>query len=63
MNLCPDEVETFRPDQLAHFEHLLRSWYGWELGKTGFIMPTDEQRQWIRGRVMKAVRATLRNKP
>lgn len=63
MNLVPDEVETLRPDQLTYFEHLLLSWYGWELGKTGFIMPTNEQRAWIRGRLMKAYRATVRNRP
>lgn len=59
----PDEVETFRPDQRAYFAHLLLSWYGWRLGRTAFITPTEEQRAWVRARLMKAIKATLRNRP
>lgn len=56
-------IETFRPEQMAYFEKCLRDWYDWHWGKTGFIMPNRQEREEIEGKINKAVKATLRNRP
>ncbi|RWX70461.1 hypothetical protein EN780_03440 [Mesorhizobium sp. M4B.F.Ca.ET.089.01.1.1] len=56
-------VGRFSDAQLDYFEHLLSSWFGWKLGKTGFIMPSDDEMREIKGKLKRAIVATRSNRP
>jgi hypothetical protein len=60
--IAPSTIK-WGPDQVVYFAHLLSSWYGWKLGRTGFIMPSDYWRSVIEARIRKAVKTTERNCP
>lgn len=56
-------VHRFTDGQLDYFEHLLASWYGWKLGRTGFILPTEAEMRAVKEKLRRAIVATRRNRP